>query len=659
MRLVHTLHAASLCGLLLCGSALAFGGDKAPPQWATDAAKVATPAYAKDAAAVTLYHEDVITLDAQNRGIERERTVVRILKPQGRRAAECYASYDVDSRLKSFHAWTFLGSGKILQAKDENFTDYGAGGDVMLLTERARVLKAPGADPGAVVACETEVQLRSYINQATIFLQDDIPTVFNAFEVDLPPGGHYSESWRKHDPVKPAEVGSNQLRWEFRDTPALDLENLRAVPHWGALASRMTVMWGTEAVKGNDAQWRAIGQWTGQLQEHRTDPTPEITAKAQQLTAGAPDLYTKLQRITDYVQKNVRYFIVEKGIGGWQSHYAGDIYRNRFGDCKDKTTLLISLLKAANINAYFMFVDHRRGIVDPDAPSMMGDHMITAIELPENENDPRLIARVKAANGKSLLIFDPTDEATPVGLVRSDLQGGYGGLANGDFSQVIRIPILPPDAEGLSRTGAFELAADGSLSGQITDRFLGDDAQNERYLLKETDARELRETLERSIAVELPGLALKDFKFTGAADLDKPLNLEMKLAASGYSHASGPLLLLKPRVFGPRCVIVPEVMQGKPRLYPIELGHPGRWHDAYDIAIPAGYAVDELPDPISVDVDFASYHSTVKAEAGKLHYESEYVVRDVEIPAAKANELRKLAAAMLADEKATAVLKKQ
>jgi hypothetical protein len=659
MRRASTIRFLSLCGLLLCSCGVAHAGDKAPPQWAVDAAKVVTPAYAQSAAAVTLYHEDVITLDAQNHGVERERKVVRILKPQGRRAAECYAYYDVDSKLKSFHAWTFLDGGKILQARDENFTDYGTGGGVLLLTERARGLKAPGADPGAVVACETEVQLRPYINQSTTFLQDDIPTVFNAFEIDLPPGGHYAESWGKHEPVKPIEAGSNQLRWEFRDAPALDLENVRAVPYWGALAARMTVMWGTEAVKGNDAQWRAIGQWTGQLQEHRTDPTPEIAAMAQELTAGAPDLYTKLQRITDYVQKNVRYFIVEKGIGGWQSHYAGDIYKNRFGDCKDKTTLLISLLKAANINAYYMFVDHRRGIVDPDAPSMMGDHMITAIELPDGENDPRLVARVKAVNGKTLLIFDPTDEVTPVGLVRSDLQGGYGGLANGDFSQVIRIPVLPPDAEGLSRNGTFELAADGSLTGHVSDRFLGDDARHERNLLKESDARELRETLERSIASELPGLALKEFTFSGAADLDKPLNLELKLAAGGYSHASGPLLLLKPRVFGPRCPIVPEVMQGKPRLYPIEIGHPGRFRDAYDIAIPPGYAVDELPDPVSVETEFASYHSSVKAESGKLHYESEYVVRDVEIPAAKAAEYRKLAAAMLADEKATAVLKKQ
>ena len=81
-----------------------------------------------------------------------------------------------------------------------------------------------------------------------------------------------------------------------------------------ALAARMTVMWGDEAVKGAENQWRAFGQWEDQLEAHRPDPTPEITAEAQQLVAGAPDLYTKLSRITSYIQNNIRYFIIIKGL---------------------------------------------------------------------------------------------------------------------------------------------------------------------------------------------------------------------------------------------------------------------------------------------------------------------------------------------------------
>jgi hypothetical protein len=100
-------------------------------------------------------------------------------------------------------------------------------------------------------------------------------------------------------------------------------------------------------------------------------------------------------------------------------------------------------------------------------------------------------------------------------------------------------------------------------------------------------------------------------------------------------------------------------MEGKPRKYSIEIGHPGRWHDSFDIALPAGYVVDETPDPVDVDVDFAAYHSAVTAKDNHLHYEREYVVRQVEIPAEKAAAFRHLESAILTDEKGTAVLKKR
>jgi len=177
-----------------------------------------------------------------------------------------------------------------------------------------------------------------------------------------------------------------------------------------SLAARMTVQWGDAAVAGTDNQWRAIGQSFTALEMGRPDPSPEITAQTQSLIAGAPDFYSKLSRITDFIQKNVRYFIVERGIGGWQANHAADIFRNKYGDCKDKTTLLISMLQVAGIHAFYVPVDDRRGIVDPGDPSLFGNHMITAIEVPADVEDPRLMAVVKGKDGKRYLIFDPTNE---------------------------------------------------------------------------------------------------------------------------------------------------------------------------------------------------------------------------------------------------------
>ena len=655
-------HPLLACVLLVLGLSAAGAKEKPQPapQWVVDAAKTPTPASAKDSSAVILFDEYLITVDGQNHAVERERSAIRILKPQGRSYSHCSVSYDIDEKLNYFHSWTIASDGRQFQAMETDFLDHGAyAAPVLQFTERIRTVNPPASDPGAVVACETEEQLRPYMNEEDWEIQTSIPVVSEALELALPPEGRYADSWRRYAPIKPLEVSSNHLRWEIKDMPALDLENLHATPPWGALAARMSVKWGDAAVKGADNQWRALGLWQQQLEEHRPDPTPEITAKAQELIAGAPDFYNRLARITDYIQKNIRYFVVEKGMGGWQPHYAGDIFRNRYGDCKDKTTLLISMLRVAGIPAYYFHVDSRRGIIDPEAPSLIGDHMITAIELPDGETDPRLLARVKAINGKTLLIFDPTDEVTPVGLIRSELQGGYGNLANGEYSQVLRMPVLPPEAEGMNRKGTFTLAADGTLSGDIREQFIGDDATGERWFIKDNDSHEMHEKLERGLGSDLPGLTFQGFQFSGTTELDHPLDLDLHLAAAGYAHPSGSLLLLRPRVLGSHAHAVPDVMEGKERAYPIEMGHPGRWRDSFDISIPDGYVIDDVPGPVDVDVDFASYHASVSAQGKVLHYESEYVVRDIEIPPAKAAAFRQLESAILTSEKGAAVLKKQ
>lgn len=665
-RLGSFLVAGCCMALLGSGAASAKEKHQPAPDWAVAAAKTPTPSDVGDASAVILSDEYLITVDEQNHALERERYAVRILKPQGREYSHCEAEYDTDEKLDYFHSWTITADGRQLQAMDTDFSDVGASGYAdMQATERFRLLNAPGSDPGAVVTCETEVHLRPYMSSEDWQIQASIPTVDEALELALPPGGRFADSWSQYAAVEPTETTDNHLRWEIKNVPALDLEDIHATPPWEALAARMTVMWGDEAVKGADSQWRALGLWEDQLEEHRPDPTPEITAKVQQLVTGAPDLYTKLSRITSYIQNNIRYFIIMKGIGGWQAHYAADIYRNGYGDCKDKATLLISMLQAIGVRAHYLVVAvaDLRGAINPSAPSLVANHMITAIEMPDGEHDPRLQALVKAANGKMLLIFDPTDEETPVGLIRGELQGAYGNLADGADSQVIQMPVLPPQSATLSRKGSFVLASDGSLTGEITDVFSGVDAAHERGFLKERDTKEVHDGLEEGLSTDLPDLNFKAYEFHQAGGLDQPVTLEMHLSDSNYAHAAGSLLLLRARVVGSDAQPVPEVMENKLRRYPIEIErpgqHPGDWRDSFDITLPAGYVVDETPDPVDVDAGFASYHASTTANGSVLHYEREYVLRQVEVPTDKAADFRKIESAILFDEKGLVVLKKQ
>jgi Transglutaminase-like superfamily len=468
-------------------------------------------------------------------------------------------------------------------------------------------------------------------------------------------GEQVTQAWHSFKPISAVEVAPNHWRWELRDMPALQLRDIPSHPEWGALAARMSVQWGDAAVDGTGNQWKAIGEWITALEADRPVPSPEITSYTQSLITGAPDFYTRLSRITDAIQKNIRYFVVSRGISGFQANHAADIFRNGYGDCKDKTTLLIAMLRVVGISAYYVPVDTNRGIVDPDDPSLYGNHMITAIEIPPDVNDSRLMAIVRVRDGKQYLIFDPTNERTPIGNLPSYLQGGYGILAAGPASQVIALPILPPDANGTVRKGTFMLAADGTLKGEVDAVHSGPEGAELRLDLKESDEKERRESLETAISRDVPGVVLNSFQFVQPSDLEKPLEVHYKLTAPQYAHQAGPLLLVRPRVVGSHST----PFNDKPRTVPINLDATGRWRDTFDITLPPGYVVDETPDPVSIDLDFASYHSNVTAKGDQLHYEREFVVKQLELPASRAAEFRRLEGTILMDEKGTAVLKKQ
>jgi len=644
-----------MAALLAISPAGAFGKNQPLPDWAVQANKTHTPDYAKDASSVVLYDEVTETIDRNGRPTERERKAIRILKPQGRQST-CWAGYDVDEKINYFRVWTVAADEKQYMAQD---TDFLEAGDtqipVMLSTYKARIAHPPAVDVGATIFCESEEVLRPYMHEKSWRIQDDVPVVFQALEIDLPAGGHHAEAWHSFKAVPAVEVSPNHWRWEVKDMPALDLRDIPSHPEWEALAARMTVQWGDAAVDGRDNEWKAIGAWVTGLEADRPLPTPDISTSTQALIAGAPDLYTKLSRITESIQKNIRYFIVERGISGFQANHAADIFRNRYGDCKDKTTLLIAMLRVAGINAYYMPVDSHRGIVDPDVPSIYGNHMITAIEVPADVNDERLMAVTRGHDGRRYLIFDPTNERTPVGNLPAYLQGSYGILSAGPASQVLALPILPPEGNGNERKGIFTLAADGGLSGQVDVMHGGAGGAEMRLTLKDADEKERRQGLETSIARDVPGVILNSFQYVQPPELNKPMELHYKFTAAQYAHNAGPLLLVRPRVVGSDAI----AFNDKVRTVPIDLNATGRWRDSFDITLPAGFVVDETPDPVSLDLDFASYHSTVSAKGDQLHYERELVVKQVELPASRAADFRKLESAILMDEKGTAVLKKR
>ncbi len=125
--------------------------------------------------------------------------------------------------------------------------------------------------------------------------------------------------------------------------------------------------------------WEEIGRWYGDLQKERVTATPEIRSKAEELTRNAKDEDPKLRAIYSYVSTQFRYIGIAFGTGRYQPHSAAEVLSNQYGDCKDKHTLLASLLGAVGISAYPALISSSHEI-DSDVPSpAQFDHVITAV----------------------------------------------------------------------------------------------------------------------------------------------------------------------------------------------------------------------------------------------------------------------------------------
>ena len=95
----------------------------------------------------------------------------------------------------------------------------------------------------------------------------------------------------------------------------------------------------------------------------------------------------------------------------------------------------------------------------------------------------------------------------------------------------------------------------------------------------------------------------------------------------------------------------------EPRKFSVEFDGPSLNSNSFEITLPAGYEVDDLPPPVDIDYGFASYHSKTEASGNILRYTRSFEVKEVTVPVSKVEELKKLYRIIASDERNTAVLK--
>jgi hypothetical protein len=640
---------------------LTLAAHAATPSWLTALATAELPPHDEKANAVVLYSETVLTVQADGRMKDLHRVAYKILRPDGTDLGTVRIHFDSQSRVTQLRAWCIPTTGKHYEVKERDAVEtamYGIANGELASDVRTKVLRIPASTVGSIIGYQYEYVDRPYMKNAEWGFQKVLPVAAARYTLEIPAGWTYKSTWLNYPEQQPTGGERNRWSWSLDNVPAIRIES--NMPPWTGVAGRMAVA--LVPPNGRDSglqSWRDIGNWYLELTRERRNATADIKRQVAELTAAAPTLLEKMRALADFAQNNIRYVAIELGIGGHQPHRAEETFANRYGDCKDKVTLLAAMLKELGVESHYVIINTERGAVTAGTPPNLGfNHVVIAIVLPTDLSDAGLLAQAMHPKLGKLLYFDPTDTLTPLGRLGGALQDNFGLLVTADGSELVQLPKLPTSSNSVERSAQLTLDEQGTLRGKFNEKWLGDPGATQRAAA--SAAAQIADRIKPVEAVAANAFASFSILEATMANLraaDKPFEWRYAIEAPNYAKRAGDLLLVRPRVLGSKSNALLE--KKEPRVHAFEFDRPQIDKDVFEIELPAGYVVDELPRPIDIDEGFASYRSKTELVGGKLRYTRTLEIKELSVPASKAGTLQQFFRTIYRDEESQAVLKRK
>lgn len=643
-----------LCSLgvfLALGSA-AFAGT---PGWLKQAAQTSVPSYSDAPDAVVLLDERVTTVSPAGEIRTTFRKAYKILRPGGSSKGIIAVYFDNDAQLTFLKGWSITSNNEEFEVKEGDAIETAAFSESLYGDTHYKVLQIPAAQPGSVIGYEYQQTQRHFILQTVWSFQDEIPVRLARLTLELPSSWKYSAYWRNHAAVSPQQTGENRWSWELTDIDGIHSEP--QMPIWRSLAGLMGLSFAPK--NGNPASmsfssWGQIGSWYTQLTNGRRETNTAIHEKVHQLVGDTKNLGEKILRLASYVQHEIRYVAIEIGIGGYQPHSAQDVFTSGYGDCKDKVTLLSTMLKEVGVDSHYVLLDDDRDYLTLDFPSLLEfNHVILAIRLPGDIKLSDAYAIIDHPKLGRILFFDPTDNVTPIGYLPPSLQSNYGLLVEDSGGELVKLPLMPASANRLLRVAKLTLDKSGTLKGTVEEVRTGPFATELRQRLS-TVANNRRQRIFHDLLSDLiDGAVLTSAGIPNLKEHSAALILNYEFSATAYAQRIGNLFIFRSCVLGHKGS---NLLEAKPRNQPVEFPNASMEEDVVTIALPADYSVEEGPESVKYDYGFAAYKNDTTITEHTLKYNRLYELRDLKIPLERLEELKRLYRQIADDERAYTVL---
>ena len=503
-------------------------------------------------------------------------------------------------------ARTITPDGTIVQPSDEGYNEvtppgllsYNIYSDVVW-----KVISMPALSPGAIIEYQVTFQdiTSESIGKQTWFwggfnFQSTVPTLEARYALRLP--SNLKFRWKSLNcDLTPQVLETTETTtyvWSATDVPPIVEET--GMPAVNDVAMRLSY--------SSLESWDDVYTWYKELAKDRYHSDQAIQTFVDQLTEGIPITDDKIRAIYNFVASKIRYVGIELGQSAYQPSFATDVMNNLYGDCKDKTTLLITMLDLVGVKAFPVLLSpspYER--LDTDLPSLgQFSHMITAVP-----------------NSKGNYIWlDATSNTCSFGDL-PDVNQGRKGFLIGDQSGIfIDIPISPASANQLILKTDMRLDKEGTVHGEISMRTKGQYALDSRLRYQQLTPNDWKETLAAELSHQFPGIHVHWVKASNLENLDIPVEIDVGFRVDDFAQpVDGRRLLPLPiDEFGDYAAL----FAGTKRKYELDLGYPMHVKKEISIELPVGWMAI-LPGKLTMESSFATVNRQFSRDGNLIRYE--------------------------------------
>lgn len=342
--------------------------------------------------------------------------------------------------------------------------------------------------------------------------------------------------------------------------------------------------------------WDDVAQWYAKLEQGRNEPTAEIRAKVTELTQGKTTELDKIQSLYDYVSKNIRYVSLSFGVGRYQPHSAGEVFANKYGDCKDKAILLAAMLRTAGISSDVALIPSTAKFDETMPLPSQFDHIITAVPQADK-----------------LVWMDSTAEVAPFRMLLAALRDKPALLVAPDGKgRIVTTPADPPFLASQNVETTAGVSDLGKLSGTVRYTVRGDQEVLLRLAFRHTAQKDWKQIGAAILRRDGLNAEATSVETSDPSDTRNPFQVTIHFTQGAFlSWASQQAAVNLPFL----SIGLPSATEDNPE--PIELGSPLAVDVHLKLTLPADFK-PRAPVGINVSRDYADFKSSYAVDGQVL-----------------------------------------